>query len=367
MVLRRELAFGLFGALISVLILGGGLTISLAEKNMAVAGIIHLPSATLSPTVTLILPTELPGDPTYTPSPTPTNTPLLTNTILPFDNTSLPPICSTPSGWQQITVNSGDTLKQLAHTYQTTVDELIDGNCLLVNQLPPGSTLFVPNLTPTLTPIPPTSVPCGNPPAGWMLYTVKSGDTLFKLGQTHGGVTVAEIQVANCLNTTVIFPGQKIYLPYSATATSTAKPTTKPTTKPTKIPTKIPTKTQAPTPSKTPTHPVPSPTPPTPPPPPTVATDSATGIVIDGAILNGTVNANNDNTIISFNYGPDTNYGTTGNTVTASQSPVTGAVNTSVSITLSGLTPNTTYYYRVVGVNSAGTTVGADQTFTTDP
>jgi hypothetical protein len=32
---------------------------------------------------------------------------------------------------------------------------------------------------------------------------------------------------------------------------------------------------------------------------------------------------------------------------------------------LSGLTPGTTYHYRVVATSSAGTTVGADQTFTT--
>ena len=42
-----------------------------------------------------------------------------------------------------------------------------------------------------------------------------------------------------------------------------------------------------------------------------------------------------------------------------------GGSNTAVSVVLSGLSPNTTYHYRVVGQNSDGTTNGADMTFTT--
>ena len=43
----------------------------------------------------------------------------------------------------------------------------------------------------------------------------------------------------------------------------------------------------------------------------------------------------------------------------------TGSSDTAVSAALSGLTPNTTYYYRIVATNSAGTTNGAQQIFTT--
>ncbi|MCD4753294.1 MAG: sortase, partial [Anaerolineaceae bacterium] len=95
---------------------------------------------------------------------------------------------------------------------------------------------------------------------------------------------------------------------------------------------------------------------------PTVTTNAATGISTTGATLNGTVNANNDSTTVTFEYGLDTSYGTI---VTADQNPVTGTTNTAVSNTLSGLTPNTTYHYRAVGQNSAGTTNGVDMTFTT--
>ncbi len=258
MIFRRELTFGLLAALISLLILGGGLTIALAENYLAVAGIIPLPSATLPPTATQISPTARPIDPTNTPSPSPTSTDLPTKTTQPLPTLDSPPQCITPSGWHQITVKSGDTLNSLAKTYQTTVNVLVIGNCLLVSQLPPGSTLNVPHITSTLTPIPPTSVSCSSPPAGWVIYTVKSGDTLYELGKTHGGVSVAEILAANCLSTSTIVTGQHIYLPYVATAT----PTPKPTKKPTKTPTKTPTPTYTPTSTETPTStPTDTPTP----------------------------------------------------------------------------------------------------------
>ena len=95
---------------------------------------------------------------------------------------------------------------------------------------------------------------------------------------------------------------------------------------------------------------------------PTVTTNAASGIGSTGATLNGTVNANNDSTTVTFEYGTTTSYGTT---VTADQSPVTGNSNTLVSKGITGLAANTTYHYRVVGQNGAGTSNGADMTFTT--
>jgi LPXTG-site transpeptidase (sortase) family protein len=96
---------------------------------------------------------------------------------------------------------------------------------------------------------------------------------------------------------------------------------------------------------------------------PTVTTNAATLVTMTGATLNGTVNANNSSTTVTFEYGLTNAYGTT---VTATQSPVTGTSNTAVSFVLTGLTTNTTYHYRVVGVNTGGTTNGGDQTFTTN-
>jgi hypothetical protein len=95
---------------------------------------------------------------------------------------------------------------------------------------------------------------------------------------------------------------------------------------------------------------------------PLVITNSASGVASDAATLNGTVNANNTSTTVTFEYGTSTLYGTT---VTSTQSPVTGMTNTPVSYALTALQPNTTYHFRVVGANIAGTSNGLDQIFTT--
>jgi phosphodiesterase/alkaline phosphatase D-like protein len=96
---------------------------------------------------------------------------------------------------------------------------------------------------------------------------------------------------------------------------------------------------------------------------PAATTNAASAVGMTSATLNGAVNANNDSTTVTFEYGPSTNYG---RTVTASQSPVTGSTDTAVSETVFALAPNTTYHYRVVAVNSNGTTYGGDMTFTTN-
>jgi len=95
---------------------------------------------------------------------------------------------------------------------------------------------------------------------------------------------------------------------------------------------------------------------------PTALTTEATFIKTNGALLNGVINANNLSTSISFEYGLTTSYG---NTVTASQSPILGSIDTSVSALISGLTDSTTYHYRVIATNLVGTTIGNDATFTT--
>ncbi len=95
---------------------------------------------------------------------------------------------------------------------------------------------------------------------------------------------------------------------------------------------------------------------------PAAITTVASAVTKTGAILNGSVNACGGSTAVTFEYGLTKSYGTT---VTVAQSPVTGTLATAVSYALTGLTPNTTYHYRIVGVNSGGTTNGNDMTFTT--
>ncbi len=95
---------------------------------------------------------------------------------------------------------------------------------------------------------------------------------------------------------------------------------------------------------------------------PTVVTNPATNLTASSATLNGTVNANNLATTISFDYGLTTAYGTTVNAVPSTSAGVTSIL---VNAGLSGLPINTVYHFRVKAVNAIGTSYGADLTFST--
>ena len=95
---------------------------------------------------------------------------------------------------------------------------------------------------------------------------------------------------------------------------------------------------------------------------PASTTLAATTVGGSTAVLNGTVNANGGNAAVSFDYGLDTNYGTN---VVGTPATATGSTGTAVSLALTGLTPATTYHFRVNGAGSSGTANGADMTFTT--
>ena len=95
---------------------------------------------------------------------------------------------------------------------------------------------------------------------------------------------------------------------------------------------------------------------------PSAVTDAATAIAAKSATLQGTVNAYNDSTTVTFDYGLTNAYGSNSAAV---ESPVTGNTDTSVSLGISSLAPNTQYHFRVNATNTSGTTHGADQTFTT--
>lgn len=95
---------------------------------------------------------------------------------------------------------------------------------------------------------------------------------------------------------------------------------------------------------------------------PFATTQSATNVTAISATLNGVVNANYLSTTVTFEYGTTTSYG---QTVTATQSPVTGNSNSNVNADLTGLAPGTTYHFRLKTVNSLGTTNGNDLLITT--
>jgi hypothetical protein len=95
---------------------------------------------------------------------------------------------------------------------------------------------------------------------------------------------------------------------------------------------------------------------------PAVVTTAATAVTSAAATLNGTVNPNAGTATVTIEYGLTTAYGST---VAATPGSVTGTTANAVSASISGLTPYTTYHYRVVATNAGGTTNGNDMTFIT--
>jgi hypothetical protein len=86
---------------------------------------------------------------------------------------------------------------------------------------------------------------------------------------------------------------------------------------------------------------------------------AAGSITANSATLNASVNPNGASTTIYFQYGLTTSYGST----TFSLTGITTSQSDGISV--SSLSPNTTYHFRVVGYNSGGTSYGSDLTFTT--
>src|SRR6266404_7978271 len=94
--------------------------------------------------------------------------------------------------------------------------------------------------------------------------------------------------------------------------------------------------------------------------PPVAITTPETLIGSFSATLNGSVDPHGLTTTVYFQYGTTISYGHT----TLSQIK-TGNTYQSISANVSGLTANTTYHFRLVATNSAGTRYGVDRTFTT--
>ncbi|MCW2952019.1 MAG: Alkaline phosphatase, partial [Conexibacter sp.] len=96
--------------------------------------------------------------------------------------------------------------------------------------------------------------------------------------------------------------------------------------------------------------------------PPIVTTGAASQVTTSSAAVAGTVDPNALSTSYQFGYGTTTAYGASSPTVSAGS----GKGPVAASASLGGLSPATTYHYRLVAGNTAGTSYGPDQTFTTD-
>ncbi len=207
---RKEILTGIIAALISMVILGGSLGLAAIEGSSTVArNIAETPTPTSYPTQ-IILVTQRPGDPTYTPSPTASQSPA--PTIAP------PTSCPPPSGWSPIIVQPGDTIESIAQAHNTTPKLIKQANCLAGNNLVAGTIIYVPGAPP------PTNIPCG-PPPGWIYYIVQPGDTLYSIGRAYG-VRAGQLQNANCLgSSTTIRVGQRLYVPNIPTTVPSSTPT----------------------------------------------------------------------------------------------------------------------------------------------
>jgi DNA-binding beta-propeller fold protein YncE len=98
--------------------------------------------------------------------------------------------------------------------------------------------------------------------------------------------------------------------------------------------------------------------------PPDVKTTATGERTATTARLTGRVDPHHAPTIYWFEYGTTTAYGTSV-PLTQDADAGSGGSFTAVAQTATGLQPGTTYHYRIVARNSAGTATGADETVTT--
>ena len=90
---------------------------------------------------------------------------------------------------------------------------------------------------------------------------------------------------------------------------------------------------------------------------PTATTGAAESVTTGSAAVTGTVNPGGDATTYQFEYGTSTSYGLT----TPAADAGSGTTDVAARATLSSLTTNTTYHYRLVATNAAGVARGRRQ------
>jgi hypothetical protein len=96
---------------------------------------------------------------------------------------------------------------------------------------------------------------------------------------------------------------------------------------------------------------------------PVVVTLPATSVANTTADLHGTVDPRGQQTAYTFEYGSTLSFGAITTVVALDDA----SVPEPVGVTLGGLAPSTTYYFRVVATNATGTSPGVVSSFTTGP
>jgi LysM repeat protein len=212
----RQVFLGFGAALLSIFFVLGSFSIAFTESGMVNVALRLTEPVNLLPTQILPLTSvPLPGV-NATPPPVSSEeaSPVPSETALPAAVA-----CSFPPNWFRITVQMGDTLNSLASAYGTTTELLVQGNCLVIENLIAGMVIYVP-VAPTTTP----EETCG-PPPGWLYYTVQYGDTLYSISQMVGA-SIYELQLANCMvGQTNIRAGQRLYVPFIPASAKSPTPT----------------------------------------------------------------------------------------------------------------------------------------------
>ena len=109
-----------------------------------------------------------------------------------------------PAGSFPHTIKSGDTLYKLAMTYNTTVEAIMRVNPgINPNNLQIGQVICIPEGS-----MPPTKCPMGT-----FAYTIKSGDTLYKLAMEYNTTVEAIMRVNPGINPDNLQIGQVICIP----------------------------------------------------------------------------------------------------------------------------------------------------------
>ena len=193
--------------------------------------------------------TEAPATLTNTPTPSATSTEVVP-TATPAITAPAGTLCPPPVGWQAYLVQPGDTVASLAEQSGVSEETLREANCLGDAPMTPGQIVFL-TVSGDMVTRTPAVTPCV-PPAGWVRYTVRPGDTLVALA-AYCGMTVESVMRGNCLTETVIYVGTTLYLPCVPSLPTPAPWPTAPVWTPAPWPT-VPAWTIAPwTPAPTPT------------------------------------------------------------------------------------------------------------------
>lgn len=100
--------------------------------------------------------------------------------------------------YELYTVQDNDSLYTIANRFNVSINDLIDYNGLPSTILTPGETIKIPK--------------GGTVIIDENIYTVKPGDTLYKIANTYG-VSVNDLINANNLSSNILSIGQKIILP----------------------------------------------------------------------------------------------------------------------------------------------------------